>query len=132
MQIKKIFATAAVILAIAGVAIADSVYDRYEGVSSANGAATYTFSGDYAAALVKGITVKGAGITNLATASRVTISGTHTQVMSAAVAGTGVAQETILSPYLKSGDKIVIAPNAGNEAATTNYSYMIEFELQRR
>lgn len=128
---KKILAIAAGAL-IGVAALADGVMDAVTGSSSANGAATYTFSGEYSAAVVKAITIKGAGVTNLATATRVLASGVHTQAMSAALSGAGTVQATITNPYLFSGDKVVFSLNAGNEAATSNFVYRIEYELQRR
>jgi hypothetical protein len=129
---KKYLITILAGLTVAGVALAEGVYGRVTGSSTAHGAATYTFAGDYAALLVKGITIKGAGVTNLATATRVTADGVHTQTMSAALSGAGTIQATVASPYLKVGDSVVFSLNSGNAAATSNFVYMIEYELQRR
>lgn len=120
----------AVLACVAVDAQAQGVYERYTGVSSAVGAKTFTYAGDYSAYLIKAITVKGAGITNSCVVSKVTKDNVNTQTV-ATVVGTGAIQSTITAPYMVPGDKLVFTIGA-TEAATSNFTYMIEGELQRR
>lgn len=128
---KKLTAIlAGALVGIAGYVMADGVYGRVTGSSSAHGAATWTNTADYVALKVTEVTIKGAGITNGAIAYRITSDNVHTQAL-ATVAGAGTIQTTISAPYLKDGDMVKFVIDAGNTAATSNFVYMIGYEVQR-
>jgi len=123
INLRKVIAIG-VLSVVASYVFAQGVYQRETGSSSAQGAATYTYSGNYTAFKINAISVIGldAGATNLI--QKVTKDNVYTQTV-ATVTGNAY-QATIASPYMTSGDKLVFSGNA------TNFNYMIEGEVQRR
>ncbi len=117
---------AAGLLAVA--AIAGQVYDRATADSDNDGVATWTNEADYAAIKLARVWVQSAIVaTDVVTVVRTTADGLYTQAVgSVTCAASAGSTATFTASYLAAGD-ILTATGAN----TTNYTLMVEYEVQQ-
>jgi hypothetical protein len=119
----------AIIVASAGTAIADGVYDRsIVTVSTTAGTATFTNTVPYAAIELKRIWVeRSLAAIDTQTVTRVTSGGVYTQAVgSVTIASSSGSTASFTASYLKYGDMLKFVGTVGTGSVA-----VVEYEVQR-
>lgn len=117
------------LLALAGAAIAGTVYDRTSGtVSKSTASCTITPPAKYAGVVLKKVWASGAGVTNCnLTVYRVIESGTVNQEVCTVACGAATSGSGVPAQYaaLKSGEYFFVT-----NSVTTNMTVYVDYEVQ--
>lgn len=123
---KKLLIVCAAVFA--AVAIAGQVYDRAVVSSDNDGVAQWTNTADYAAVKLARVWALDAVVaTDVVTVVRITADNLFTQAVGTITAASGDgSQATLTAGFLARGDML-----KATGANTTNYSFMVEYEVQK-